>query len=306
MINTQVKEIISEVEKIILGKREKIILSLTCLLADGHLLIEDLPGIGKTSLANALSRVMGLKFKRIQCTSDMLPGDILGTSVFDQKNGNFTFHPGPVFTQVLLSDEINRTTPKTQSALLEAMEERQITIEGSTYQLKKPFFVIATQNPKEQAGTFPLPESQLDRFLFKINLGYPDRDSEKQILLQKNSISHKSNLINPVLDSKSVLEIQKKIKLIKTSDPVIEYLQDIIEFTRNCGYFKNGLSPRAGISILQSAKARAYIYKRDFLIPEDIKNVLPWASSHRLFFEKESRFIKNSEIQEILNEIKIS
>jgi len=214
MINSQIKEIIDEVEKIILGKREKIVLSLTCLLADGHLLIEDLPGIGKTSLANALSTVMGLKFKRIQCTSDMLPGDILGTSVFDQKSGSFTFHPGPVFTQVLLADEINRATPKTQSALLEAMEERQITIEGSTYELKKPFFVIATQNPQEQAGTFPLPESQLDRFLFKIDIGYPDRDSEKKILLAKHSISHESKSANPVLDSRSASEIQRKIKMI--------------------------------------------------------------------------------------------
>jgi MoxR-like ATPase len=306
MIQNHIKKIIDEVEKIILGKREKIILCLTCILADGHLLIEDLPGIGKTSLANALSTVMGLKFKRIQCTSDMLPGDILGTSVFDQKSASFIFHPGPVFTQVLLADEINRATPKTQSALLEAMEERQITIEGSTYELKKPFFVIATQNPQEQAGTFPLPESQLDRFLFKIDIGYPDRDSEKKILLEKHSISHESKSALPVLDSKSAFEIQKKIKLIKTSDPVIDYLQNIIEFTRNCGYFKNGLSPRAGISILQSAKAWAYIYSRDFVIPEDIKTVLPWASSHRLFLEKESRFIKKDEIEEILNEIEIS
>ncbi|MDY0362049.1 MAG: MoxR family ATPase [Desulforegulaceae bacterium] len=305
MINTKIKEIIDEVEKIILGKREKIILCLACLLADGHLLIEDLPGIGKTSLANALSNVMGLKFKRIQCTSDMLPGDILGTSVFDQKSGSFTFHPGPVFTQVLLADEINRATPKTQSALLEAMEERQITIEGSTYELKKPFFVIATQNPQEQSGTFPLPESQLDRFLFKIDIGYPDRDSEKKILIEKHSISHGTKLVNPILNSKSAFEIQTQIKLIKASDPVIDYLQDIIEFTRNCGYFKNGLSPRAGISILQSAKAWAYIYSRNFVIPEDIKTILPWAASHRLFLEKEQRFIKKNEIKEILNEIQI-
>ncbi|MGM0418507.1 MAG: AAA family ATPase [Thermodesulfobacteriota bacterium] len=305
MINKKILNIIDEIEKNILGKREKIILSMTCLFAKGHLLIEDLPGIGKTSLANSLSKVMGLSFKRIQCTSDMLPGDILGTSVFDQNSGAFTFHPGPVFTQVLLADEINRATPKTQSALLEVMEEGQITIEGSTYQLKKPFFVIATQNPHEHSGTFPLPESQLDRFLFNIDIGYPDKESEKEILKHKYTAGYENRVTQPVLDSQTVIEIQTEVQNIKASDPLIEYLQNIIEYTRLSGRFKNGLSPRAGINILQSAKAWAYIHSRDFAIPDDIIAILPWAASHRLFLEKENRFIKKNEINEMLNEIKI-
>jgi MoxR-like ATPase len=305
MINKKILNIIDEIEKNILGKREKIILSMTCLLAKGHLLIEDLPGIGKTSLANSLSKVMGLSFKRIQCTSDMLPGDILGTSVFDQNSGAFTFHPGPVFTQVLLADEINRATPKTQSALLEVMEEGQITIEGTTYQLKRPFFVIATQNPHEQAGTFPLPESQLDRFLFNIDIGYPDKESEKEILKNKYTSGYENRVTQSVLDPQTVIEIQTKVQNIKASDPLIEYLQNIIEYTRLSGRFKNGLSPRAGINILQSAKAWAYIHSRDFAIPDDIIAILPWAASHRLFLEKENRFIKKNEIHEMLNEIKI-
>jgi MoxR-like ATPase len=305
MIDTKIKEIIDEIEKNFIGKREKIVLSLTCILANGHLLIEDLPGIGKTSLANTLSNVLGLNFQRIQCTSDMLPGDILGVSVFDQNTASFTFHPGPVFTRVLLTDEINRATPKTQSALLEAMEERQITIEGNTYELKKPFFVIATQNPQEQAGTFPLPESQLDRFLFKINIGYPDREAEKDILKSKYSTSHGKTETKPVLDSNSVIKIQEEITKTKVSDPLIDYLQNIIDFTRKSGHFKSGLSPRAGINILQASRAWAKIHKRDYVVPDDIKIILPWAASHRLFLNSENRYINLKEIQEMLNEIQV-
>lgn len=305
MIDAKIKEIIDEVEKIFIGKREKIVLSLTCILANGHLLIEDLPGVGKTSLANTLSNVLGLNFQRIQCTSDMLPGDILGVSVFDQNTASFTFHPGPVFTRVLLADEINRATPKTQSALLEAMEERQITIEGNTYQLKKPFFVIATQNPQEQAGTFPLPESQLDRFLFKIDIGYPGREAEKEILKNRYSTLRSKTDIKSILDSKTVIKIQEKITKTGISDPLIDYLQNIIDFTRKSGHFKSGLSPRAGISILQASKAWAMIHKRDYVVPDDIKIILPWAASHRLFLGSKNRYINQVEIQEMLNEIKV-
>ncbi|PIE74660.1 MAG: AAA family ATPase [Deltaproteobacteria bacterium] len=305
MIDKKIKKIIDEIEKIILGKREKIVLALTCLLANGHLLIEDLPGIGKTSLAKTLSLVMGLSFNRIQCTSDMLPGDVLGVSVFNQKTSEFIFHKGPVFTKVLLADEINRVTPKTQSALLEAMEEKQITIEGNTYSLEKPFFVIATQNPQDQSGTFPLPESQLDRFLFKIDIGYPDRNAEKIILQNKYSSSHSIKEALTVLDSNSVLKLQNQVRNVVVKDPLIDYLQNIIDYTRTSAYFKAGLSPRAGISILQASRAWAKIHSRDYVIPDDVKNVLPWAASHRLFLKKENRMIRKKEIKEMLNDIKI-
>jgi len=235
----------------------------------------------------------------------MLPGDILGFSIFDPNLSTFTFHKGPVFTHVLLADEINRTTPKTQSALLEAMEENQISIEGNTYMLNLPFFVIATQNPEEQAGVFPLPESQLDRFLFKINIGYPKRDAEKKILKKKHASSHTAKDIIPVLNREEVKKAQKKILSVITKDSLIDYLQDIIEYTRNSGVFKTGLSPRAGIKILQATRAFAAISSREYAIPDDIQTILPWACSHRLFIKKKNRFATHGEIKEMLHEIKI-
>ncbi|OQX23540.1 MAG: AAA family ATPase [Desulfobacteraceae bacterium IS3] len=280
-MNEQFETIVRQIGTVILGKEEQIRLALTCLFAKGHLLIEDLPGIGKTTLAKVLSRCLGLNFRRIQFTSDMLPGDILGISIFEQKSGTFIFYPGPIFTQVLLADEINRATPKTQSALLEAMEEQQVTTEGKTRPLEKPFFVIATQNPLEQAGTFPLPESQLDRFLMRIDIGYPGREAEKELLKGEGAEGLLAR-INTCMINDDVLQTQKKIEEVHASDALLEYLQDILDFTRTCPYFYVGLSPRAGLALLRATRSWAYLHGRDYAIPEDLQKVMPWVVSHRL------------------------
>ena len=274
-------DITDEVCRVILGKREQVRLALCCLFADGHLLIEDMPGIGKTTLAKVLARALGLEFRRVQCTSDMLPGDVLGVSVFDQKTGQFTFHPGPVFTQVLLSDEINRATPKTQSALLEAMEERQVTIEGRTRPLARPFFVIATQNPLEHAGTFPLPESQLDRFLLRIELGYPDRSSEHDLLRgggDQREIARVRSLLTP----EGVVRFQQMAAQVHASDTLVEYIRNILDYTRTNPAFHMGLSPRAGLYLLRSSRVWAFISGRGYVLPEDVQKVLPFVAGHRL------------------------
>lgn len=273
--------IVNQVGKVILGKREQIQVALCCLLAEGHLLIEDIPGIGKTTLAKVLAESLGMEFRRIQCTSDMLPGDILGVSVFEQKSGSFTFHPGPIFTQILLSDEINRATPKTQSALLEAMEERQVTIEGETRPLPKPFFVIATQNPLEQAGTFPLPESQLDRFLIRIDLGYPDRASE-QDLLRGGGTQQIIEEITPLVSPEEVISFQGMVQAVVVSDALVDYVQDLIDYTRSSPVFHIGLSPRAGLFLLRAARSWAFINGRDYVLPEDVQKLLPYVVGHRL------------------------
>ncbi len=273
--------LIREIGRVVLGKEQEIRLALTCLFADGHLLIEDMPGIGKTTLAKVLARCLGLDFARIQCTSDMLPGDILGNSVFDRHTSAFVFHPGPIFTQVLLADEINRATPKTQSALLEAMEERQVTTEGETRPLPRPFFVIATQNPFEHSGTFPLPESQYDRFLVRINLGYPDREAENRLLRQggaRNMLPAAETRLSPG----EVIHIQEEAAGIHVSDALLNYVQDLLDFSRNSGRFAGGLSPRAGLAILQAARAWALLDGRDHGLPEDVQAVLPWVAAPRL------------------------
>ncbi len=273
--------IVEQIGGIVLGKERQIRLALTCLFSEGHLLIEDLPGIGKTTLAKVLSRCLGLQFRRVQFTSDMLPGDILGTSVFEQKTGRFVFHPGPIFTQVLLADEINRATPKTQSALLEAMEERQVTTEGSTRPLEPPFFVIATQNPLEQSGTFPLPESQLDRFLMRITLGYPDRASEK-LLLQQGDAKPIFDDTASCLQPPDVLDIQRRAAGVHLSDALLDYAQDLLDFTRRSEHFAVGLSPRAGLALLRATRTWAYLNGRKFGLPEDLQTVFPWVVGHRL------------------------
>lgn len=270
-----------QVGRVILGKKEQVQLAMCCLISDGHLLIEDIPGIGKTTLAKVLAETLGLQFRRIQCTSDMLPGDILGVSVFEQKNGKFKFHPGPIFTQVLLSDEINRATPKTQSALLEAMEERQVTTEGATRTLARPFFVIATQNPLEQVGTFPLPESQLDRFLIRIELGYPDRSSEHD-LLRKGGTHKVLENISPLLTPEEVIHLQQVAARVHASDTLVEYIQNILDFTRTSPAFHIGLSPRAGLYLLRATRSWAFINGRNFALPEDVQKVLPYVVGHRL------------------------
>lgn len=296
--------VIKNISTVIFGKEPQVHLALTCLLSGGHLLIEDRPGIGKTTLAKVLSKCLNLNFRRIQCTNDMLPGDILGISVFDRKNSAFVFHPGPIFTQVLLADEINRATPKTQSALLEAMEERQVTIEGKTRLLEHPFFVIATQNPLEQSGTFPLPESQLDRFLMRIELGYPDRHAEKMLLRQgptQKTLLDMASCLQPG----EVSKIQAKIRNIHHSDALLEYVQDLLDFTRHTSHFHMGLSPRAGLAILRAAGAWAFLDGRDHTIPEDVQRILPWVIGHRLRSSEDLMEFPRDQLLSLLEKVPI-
>jgi len=297
-------KIVDQISSVVLGKEEQIRLALTCLLAQGHLLIEDIPGIGKTTLAKVLAKCLGLNFRRIQCTSDMLPGDILGVSIFERKSSSFIFHAGPIFSQVLLSDEINRATPKTQSALLEAMEERQVTIEGQTRALEKPFFVIATQNPTEQSGTFPLPESQLDRFLMRIDLGYPDRRAEKKLLKQGDTKRTLAGL-QPMLTSDDVLILQEQVAGVHVSDALLDYVQDLLEYTRNSACFYVGLSPRAGLNLLMAAKARAFLHERDYALPEDLQQVLPGVVGHRLRSKDEGLEFSREKLTSLLMEVPV-
>ena len=276
-----IESIVSCVGQVLIGKQQQIKLSLACLFARGHLLIEDLPGMGKTTLAHGLAKVLGLSYQRVQFTSDLLPADVLGVSVFDREKNQFEFHPGPVFSQLLLADEINRTTPKTQSALLEAMAEGQVTIDGETRSLPEPFFVIATQNPSTQAGTYPLPESQLDRFLMRIELGYPDPAAERQIL----SGTDPRNLLQKLpelIKAEQLISIQDKVDTIKTTEALIGYLQRLVQYTRESSLFHHGLSPRGSLAVLQCAKAWALIHGRSYVIPEDIQAVFPFVASHRL------------------------
>ena len=269
------------VNQVVLGKEPQVRLALTCLLARGHLLIEDLPGMGKTTLSHALARVLGLSYQRIQFTSDLLPGDILGTSVFNRETSQFVFHPGPIFAELVLADEINRATPKSQSALLEAMEEGQVTIEGATRPLPQPFFVIATQNPISQGGTFALPESQLDRFLMRLSLGYPARSAEKA-LLQGQARRELLPQLEPVLDHKALAALQAEVPLIRASDALLDYVLRLVEATRTQPSFAWGLSPRASLAVLAAARAWALLAGRDYVIPEDVQAVLPSVVGHRL------------------------
>ncbi|HHP7233256.1 MAG TPA: AAA family ATPase [Desulfobacterales bacterium] len=297
--------IVAQIGRVVLGKESQVRLALTCLFADGHLLIEDLPGIGKTTLAKVLSRCLGLQFRRVQFTSDMLPGDVLGVSVFERKSSSFVFHPGPIFTQVLLADEINRATPKTQSALLEAMEERQVTVEGETRSLEIPFFVIATQNPAEQSGTFPLPESQLDRFLMRIELGYPARSAERQLLRSGGSRAALQEF-SAALDGADVQHIQRKAAGVQVSDALLEYVQDLLEFTRTSNHFSVGLSPRAGLNLLAAARAWAYLHGRDFVLPEDLQRVLVPVVGHRLHRREDRREFSPQTLHAIMMEVPVT
>jgi MoxR-like ATPase len=275
------QNIIAACNRIILGKEPQIRLALACILARGHLLIEDLPGMGKTTLAHTLAQVLGLEFRRVQFTSDLLPADILGVSVYDRNAAAFKFHPGPVFTNVLLADEVNRATPKTQSALLEVMEERQMTMEGETRKLPEPFFVIATQNPTTHIGTFPLPESQLDRFLMRIELGYPDARSERNLLAAKGGRAALPSA-SAVVDAAGLIRLQAAVGEIRVADALLDYLQTLLEASRRDARFESGLSPRAGLALKQAAQAWALMQGRDFVIPEDVQAVLPSVAGHRL------------------------
>lgn len=274
-------QLIAAASGIILGKEKSIRLALACLLARGHLLIEDLPGVGKTTLAHTLAHLLGLHFQRIQFTSDMLPADIIGVSIFDRSSGGFIFHPGPLFAQMILADEVNRATPKTQSALLEAMEERQVTIEGSTRILPAPFFVIATQNPSSQIGTFPLPESQLDRFLLRLELGYPDSAAERELLSGRDRRSLLAETV-PVLNAQTLSALQARAAEIHAAPALIDYVQAIARHTRQSPEYAAGLSPRAALSLLAMARAWALLAGRPHVMPEDVQAVLPGVIGHRL------------------------
>jgi MoxR-like ATPase len=280
-MQNDIQRLLKEANQIILGKERQIRLAVCCLLAQGHLLIEDIPGVGKTTLAHTLAKLLGMNYQRIQFTSDILPADIIGASVFDSKNHEFKFHPGPIFNQMVLADEINRSTPKAQSALLEAMEEHQVTVEGVTYQLPEPFFVIATQNPSHQIGTFPLPESQLDRFLMRIELGYPDPKFERQLLVGQNRHQLIETLAAQLLPN-DLQQLQNEVRKVYVSNALLDYCQAIINFTRESPEYHTGLSPRAGLALLTAAKAWTYMDNRDAVIPEDVQAVLPSVAGHRL------------------------
>ena len=276
-----IKALIGALNTVLLGKEDQVKLALACLIARGHLLIEDLPGMGKTLLSHALAQVLGLSYNRIQFTSDVLPADVIGTSIFDKNTGDFRFIEGPLFAQVVLADEINRATPKSQSALLEAMEERQVTVEGNTRALPEPFFVIATQNPATQTGTFPLPESQLDRFLMRIEIGYPEPDAERELLRGGDRRQVLADL-EPVSDLEALRRLQTAADAVKVSDPLIDYVQRLVNHSRRKAEFAFGLSPRGALALLHSARAWALVHDRSHVVPEDVQAVLPGVVEHRL------------------------
>ena len=275
-----VTTIIDDLSTVIFGKQQQIKLALACLFSEGHLLIEDLPGMGKTTLSHALAAVLGLSYQRIQFTSDLLPADIIGTNIFNNKEHSFSFHKGPIFSQVVLADEINRAGPKTQSALLEAMEEHQVTVDGDKYPLPTPFFVIATQNPLYQAGTYPLPESQLDRFLMRISLGFPPKDAEKRLLL--NNLKRDYSQLPQRIEQHQLKQIQDAISNITLSSPVVDYIIELVTYTRESQTLTTSLSPRASMALAKSAKAWAYIEGRDYVLPEDVQAVFSSVCQYRL------------------------
>ena len=277
----KLKSLVGQLNTVIVGKPAQTQDCVACLLAGGHLLIEDVPGVGKTTLAHALARTFGLQFSRVQFTADLMPSDLSGVSIFERDKAAFVFHPGPLFAQVLLADEINRASPKTQSALLEAMEEKQVTIDGETRPLPSPFFVIATQNPNDQLGTYALPESQLDRFLMRISLGYPNRSAERE-LLGGHDRRDMVDALPSLLTAFELAALQKQVQEIHTSGPLLDYVQDLIAATRSGQWFLMGLSPRAGIAVVRAAKAQALISGRDYVAPDDIQAILPQTVAHRL------------------------
>ena len=277
----KIRSLLDQLNTVIVGKTAQVQDCVACLLAGGHLLIEDVPGVGKTTLAHALARTFGLQFSRVQFTSDLMPSDLSGVSVYERGKEAFVFHPGPVFAQVLLADEINRASPKTQSALLEAMEEKQVTVEGATRALPSPFFVIATQNPHDQLGTYALPESQLDRFLMRISLGYPDRASERQLLAgsdRRDMVEH----LQPLLTGDELAQLQQAVLQVHAAGPLLDYVQDLIAATRSGRWFLQGLSPRAGVALVRAAQAQALIAGRDYVAPDDVQAILPQTVAHRL------------------------
>lgn len=277
----KLSSLLDQLNTVIVGKTAQVRDCVACLLAGGHLLIEDVPGVGKTTLAHALARTFGLRFSRVQFTADLMPSDLTGVSVYERGKEAFVFHPGPVFAQVLLADEINRASPRTQSALLEAMEEKQVSVEGETRILPSPFFVIATQNPHDQLGTYALPESQLDRFLMRISLGYPDRAAERQ-LLAGGERRELVAALPALLTATELLQLQQVVGQVHTAGPLLDYVQDLIAATRSGRWFLQGLSPRAGVALLRAARAQALLSGRDYVAPDDVQAILPQTVAHRL------------------------
>jgi MoxR-like ATPase len=302
----QIEQAITLLSPYLHGKEKALTLALTCFFSRGHLLIEDLPGLGKTTLAIAIAKVLGLTFGRIQCTSDLLPSDITGLSIFNKNTSGFEFHRGPIFNHIVLVDEINRATPKTQSALLEAMGEKQVTIEGRTYDLPRPFFVIATQNPTEQFGTFPLPESQMDRFMMKISIGYPPREAEREIL-KGGSRRREIYSIEPIMDEDRVLEVQQIIrKEVYASEKILDYILNIVEATRASAYLLAGLSTRGALALIHTAKANAWFKGRDYVVPENVKEVAEYVIPHRILFREEYESSNRREIvKSLIGEIPV-
>ncbi|MDO5625682.1 MAG: AAA family ATPase [Pseudomonadota bacterium] len=280
-VTRKIHTVLSQLNTVMVGKSAQVQDGVACLLAGGHLLIEDVPGVGKTTLAHALARTFGLQFSRVQFTADLMPSDLSGVSVYDRGQERFVFHPGPVFSQVLLADEINRASPKTQSALLEAMEEKQVTVEGATRALPQPFFVIATQNPHDQLGTYALPESQLDRFLMRISLGYPERAAERE-LLSGHGRRDMLEALPAVLNAADLAALQAAVGRVHVAEPLLDYVQDLVAATRNGRWFLQGLSPRAGIALMRAARAQALIEGRDYVAPDDVQAILPQCVAHRM------------------------
>lgn len=304
-MNEPLEYLIRNSEHVILGKSQAVRLAIACLLARGHLLIEDLPGVGKTTLAHLLARLLGLHYSRIQFTSDLLPADIIGSNIYDRATQSFTYHPGPIFAQLVLADEINRATPKSQSALLEAMEERQVTVEGMTRALPEPFFVVATQNPTYQIGTFSLPESQMDRFLMRIHLGYPAEADEKALLKGRDRREMLAAL-HPVIEQYQFRALLEQVRNIHVADPIIDYCYRLIAFSRTCGRFLHGLSPRAGLNLLAGSRAWALLADRDYVLPEDVQAVAPACLGHRLIGGEDNAPVGHSAVTEyLLNSVPI-
>ena len=291
--------------QIILGKDAQISLALACLMARGHLLIEDLPGLGKTMLAQALAHTLGLEFRRIQFTSDLLPADIVGVSIFRQNSGEFEFQPGPIFSQLVLADEVNRATPKAQSALLEAMEEYQVSVDGNTRPLPEPFFVVATQNPSDQVGTFPLPESQLDRFLMRIEIGYPDEESERELIAGEDRRSMIAE-IEPVAGPDMLIALQKAVRAQHVSDPLIDYIQALVRHTRESADIEIGLSPRGAQALVIAAKAHAFVENHSGVYPDDVQAIFAAVAGHRLKPAGSTRFRSPAELcQHVVDSVAI-
>jgi MoxR-like ATPase len=300
-------KIVNNVEKVIVGKRDTVELTAICLLCQGHLLIEDVPGVGKTMLAKALAKSIGGQFKRIQFTPDMLPSDVTGTSIYNQKTGDFEFRPGPIMAQIVLADEINRATPKTQAALLEAMEERQVTVDGETRQLGQPFLVLATQNPIEYEGTFPLPEAQLDRFMMRISLGYPSREQQIAIL-DAQQFTHPIDALTQVTDADELLRVQEQLKAVYADPLVKEYIVSIVDATRTHPEVYLGASPRGALTLYRSSQARAALDGRDYVIPDDIKALAQYALAHRVIISPAARIkgINAADVvEDLLNKIPV-